>query len=234
MPPYNPTSVYVPSPSETDKEARDMSIKRNLTVTNVSAQTLGVLGDLTTGGSLAANGTLTVPVVRYNGDPAPEVAPSAGLIKIDQTATSGRLYFSRLATAAATAAVTAADTATATNTTLTNANTAAEAGNLVNQAVQIYTPSAGTTDAADLAAVRVVALDAAGGDATEPINAALIAAITDNSVTTLSLAKSESTAAYDILTAAQAAAVQAASEANIADDLAKATAAGSFEWVAIN
>jgi hypothetical protein len=148
MPPYNPTSVYVPSPSETDKEARDMSIKRNLTVTNVSAQTLGVLGDLTTGGSLAANGTLTVPVVRYNGDPAPASAPSAGLIKIDQTATSGRLYFSRLDATTAAQSATDLNAANAAKTVADNA----EAGNVSAQLV-----STSGNDDTDVAAVRAAA-----------------------------------------------------------------------------
>jgi len=114
MPPYNPTSVYVPSPSETDKEARDMSIKRNLTVTNVSAQTLGVLGDLTSSGTLTAtkyaltdgvtlaaplDTTSVLPVALTSGVtrlPA-TTATVGGLITIDQT--EGIMFFSKISNA---------------------------------------------------------------------------------------------------------------------------------------
>tara|TARA_Y100000768_G_scaffold381825_1_gene361107 strand:+ start:65 stop:682 length:618 start_codon:yes stop_codon:yes gene_type:complete len=128
MPPYTRRNAapYVPSQSETDKVARNLNIKETLTVSNVSTQSLSVLGNvsgvLNTPNGVTVGNVLKVPTV--TSDPTSTdltVGPAhAGLITID-TSTTGKMYFS----------VTRADLQTTRNGGVDAAKAAVLASNLV-------------------------------------------------------------------------------------------------------
>lgn len=71
---------YVPSASETNLEAKNLDVKQNLTVSNVSTMSLAVLGNMQ-GLTKCPDGVL-VPV--YSGSPPAALATVAGLIVVDK------------------------------------------------------------------------------------------------------------------------------------------------------
>ena len=72
---------YVPSPSERNLEAKNLDVKQNLTVSNVSTMSLAVLGNMQ--GLTKCPDGVVVPV--YSGAPPAESATVAGLIVVDNT-----------------------------------------------------------------------------------------------------------------------------------------------------